>query len=396
MKKRDYYSVLGVSRSASPDEIKKAYKNLAKKHHPDRNTGDVKAEDRFKEVSEAYHVLADDKKRREYDLFGHRDPAETNGFQGWGRTPQSHPGHTWSAGPDVHGFEYGNMGDASGDIGEIFSRIFGGGAPRKSAPHSGFQAGAPFGFDMDTGPVSGGDVQADISLDFEEAIRGGKHRITLRRDGACTHCLGSGKNRSGGMQTCTVCNGSGGRQVGNAGTQFSVVCTACGGEGSTFVEPCTSCRGTGRAGGMDTLNVNIPPGVEDGGRLRIPGKGVPRPSGKTGDLILRVQVRPHRYFRRNGRDLHVDLPVTVSEAALGATVEMPTLEGPARLKLPSATQNGAVLRMKGKGIATPRETGCGDMFVHVNVAIPKNLDGKARKLFEALRKMERNPREGLF
>jgi len=396
MKRRDYYSVLSVPRSASRDEIKKAYKGLAKKHHPDRNAGDRKAEERFKEVSEAYRVLSNDKKRREYDLFGHGGRPEGNGFQGWGHGTQPHAGDTGSAGPDAHGFHHGDMGGDPGDIGEIFSRIFGGGGHRKSGPGSGFQAGTPFDFGMETGPASGADVEADIHLDFEEAIRGGTHRLSLRRDGACSHCLGSGRNRSGKTETCRACNGSGGKQVGNAGTHFSVMCTACGGEGRTFVDPCTPCRGTGRSEGVDTLSVNIPAGVEDGGRLRIPGKGQAGPSGRAGDLFLRIHVRPHRFFRRKGADLHVDLPLTVSEAVLGATVEVPTLEGPARLKIPAATQNGAVLRMKGKGIASPRQSGHGDMFVRVNVAVPQNLDGRARNLFEELRKTEHNPREGAF
>ncbi len=396
MKKRDYYSVLGVNRSASREEIKKAYKVLAKKYHPDRNAGEGKAEEKFKEVSEAYQVLSDEKKRKEYDLFGHSRRPENNGFGGWGRGAAQGGNTTWSAGPDGHGFAFSGMNGESGDIGDIFSKIFGGAGKRKNARPSGFQANGPFGFGMDPRRESGVDVEADIHLDFEEAIRGGKQRLSLQRNGACASCHGSGKNRNGKAETCRACSGSGGKQVGNAGTHFSVVCTACGGEGRTYIESCTTCQGTGQAGGVDTLTVNIPPGVDDGGRLRIPGKGEMGPSGKAGDLFLRIHVRPHRYFRRKGGNLHLDLPVTVSEAALGTSVEVPTLEGQARLKIPGATQNGAVLRMKGKGIASPRGGSHGDMFVHVNVAIPKHVTGKARKLYEALKNMEHDPRKDAF
>ncbi len=239
-------------------------------------------------------------------------------------------------------------------------------------------------------------MEADIHLGFDEAIRGGKQRFSIRRNGACSSCLGSGRNHGGKVETCKACNGTGGRKAANAGTQFTVVCDACGGEGQTYTEPCPDCHGSGRAGGAETLTVNIPPGVNDGGRLRIPGKGEPGPSGKAGDLFLRVHVKPHRYFRRTGNDLHIDLPVTVSEAVLGASVEVPTLDGQARLKVPGETQNGAVLRMKGKGIPSPRGKTLGDMYVHVNVAIPKNLDEKTLKLFEELQNVEPDPRRETF
>jgi len=396
MNKRDYYAVLGLSRTASPQEIKKAYKALAKKHHPDRNAGNAKAEERFKEVSEAYQVLSDETKRKEYDLFGHAGRAENGGFQGWARGAAQNRSRTGSAGPQANGFAYGDMGGNPGDIGDIFSRIFGGAAHGERAPRAGFQDGGPFGFGAGPEPDAGIDVEADIHLDFEEAIRGGKQRLTLQRGGACAACLGSGKNRGGKAETCPACNGTGGRQVGNGGTRFSVVCRICGGEGRTYTEPCPACLGTGRTEDVETLTVNIPPGVDDGGRLRIPGKGEKGLSGRAGDLLLRIHVRPHRTFRRQGSDLHVDLPVTVSEAALGATVEVPTLEGQARLKIPPATQNGSVLRMKGKGIASPKGNGNGDMLVHVNVAIPKHLDGRARTLFEELQQLESDPRQGAF
>jgi len=396
MKKRDFYSVLGVKRSASREEIKKAYKELAKKYHPDRNAGDGKAEERFKEVSEAYQVLSDETKRKEYDLFGHGPRPEGGAGGGWGQGSWQDGGSPWSTGPDGQGFYYSTTGADPADIGDLFGRIFGGAGNRPGRPHAGFGPGDPFGFGAEQGPATGADVEADIHLAFEEAIRGGQHRLTLQRGGACGACRGSGRNRAGRSETCKACGGSGGRQVGNAGTHFSVVCAACGGEGRTYADPCPACGGTGQASGADTITVNIPPGVDDGGRLRIPGKGATGPSGKAGDLFLRVHVRPHRLFRRQGRDLHLDLPVTVAEAALGASVEVPTLDGTARLKVPGGTQNGAVLRMKGKGIPSPRGGAHGDMLVRVNVEVPKQLSGKARKLFEELRHTEHDPRKDAF
>jgi molecular chaperone DnaJ len=388
MAKRDYYAVLGVSRSASQDEIKKAYKLLAKKHHPDRNHGEAKAEEKFKEVSEAYQVLSDDKKRQQYDLFGHAGRSESGGFGG-----------RRGAGPGGYGFAYGGAtggSDDIGDIGDLFGRIFGGAGKRKKRHGDGFQAGAPFGFDAEWGPEPGIDVEADIHLSFEEAIRGGKHRISVQRNGACFSCRGSGRNRTGQAESCKACNGTGGRQVANAGTHFTVVCAACAGEGRIYTEPCPDCGGTGRTGGVDTLTVNIPAGVDEGGRLRIPGKGERAADGRTGDLFLKTHVKPHRFFRRTGSDLNIDLPVTVSEAVLGATVGVPTLEGEARLKIPRGTQNGAVLRMKGKGIASHKDHAPGDMYVHVHVTLPDSLDEKARRLFEELKNVEQDPRKGKF
>lgn len=394
MKNTDPYKTLGVSKTATQDEIKKAYKGLAKQYHPDRNAGDKKAENRFKEISEAYQVLSDPEKRKQYDAFGR------TGFQGdpgfWSRSanPGASGTYSWSS----------NSGEGNFNFKDIFSQIFGGhGSNRQRANEftrgSPFDAGAdphgfPFGYDI--GPEPGRDVEAEMTISFDDAMRGGTHRLSLQRDRHCTACGGTGRNRTGQWSECKACAGKGRKQVVNAGTDFTVVCNVCNGEGRLYSEPCPTCGGSGRGAGMDTLNVKIPPGVDNGGRLRVPGKGAVGPDGRAGDLYLRINVSPHRYFRREGKDLHLDLPVTISEAALGATVEVPTLDGKAALKIPAGTQNGARLRMKDKGAPNPKRGAKGDMYVHVQIVVPKTTNPKTRKILEELKTIETDPRKGRF
>ena len=355
MMNTDYYNVLGVSKSATQDEIKKAYKRLAKKHHPDRNQGEKKAENRFKEISEAYQSISDPEKRKQYDMFGRTGFQGDRGFRGGKQHDGRNGSYTGSSGPGEGGF----------DLKDLFSQVFGkeGRSRGPTDPFGGrppFEAGTgqyDFGFDFDVGPQPGRDLEAEVAIPFEDAIRGGTHRISLQR---------------------------------------SETCLACGGTGRIRTNPCPSCAGNGRAAGPETLSVKIPPGVDNGGRLRVPGKGEVGPDGKAGDLFLRIRVTPHRYFRREGRDLHLDLPVTVSEAALGAKVEVPTLDGKAALKIPAGTQSGAKLRMKGKGVPDPKGGRSGDMFVHARIVVPKAPDPETRKIFEALKGLETDPRAGKF
>jgi len=390
----DYYSVLGVSKTATQADIKKAYKRLAREHHPDRNPGDKTAENRFKEISEAYQVLSDPDKRKQYDMFGRAGPQGDPGF--WGRT--QNPGgaghYTWSS----------RYGGNDFDLKDLFSQVFGR-AGRQRQQADGFAGGNPFdggggpndfGFGYDIDPEPSRDVEATVTIPFDEAMKGGTHRISLQRNRYCSACGGAGTNRVGKSAECTVCAGKGRKQVANLGTDFTVVCNACNGEGRMYTEPCPSCRGTGRADGIETVSVKIPPGVDDGGRLRIPGKGEVGPDGRAGDLYLRVRVAPHRFFRRDGKDLHLDLPLTISEAALGATVEVPTLDGKATLRIPAGTQVGAKLRMKGKGTPDPKRGVRGDMYVHTQIVVPKEPDPRERKIFEELKGLEKNPREGRF
>lgn len=394
MKDNDYYKVLGVSKNATQDEIKKAYKRLAKRHHPDRNPEDKTAENRFKEVSEAYQCLSDPEKRRQYDTFGR------NGFQGdpgfWGGTPytDSSRQYAWSSGSGGEGF----------DLKDLFSQIFGK-AGRTQGRAQGFDRASPFepgtdpydfAFNFDVGPRPGRDVEADVTIRFEDALKGGTQRITLQRNGTCSACEGTGRKRNGSSRVCGACAGKGRKQAANGGTDFTIVCNACNGEGRIYTEPCPRCSGTGRSARPETLSVKIPAGVDNGGRLRIPGKGEVGPDGRAGDLYLRIHVTPHRFFHREGRDLHLDLPVTVSEAVLGAKVEVPTLDGKAALTIPAGTQSGAKLRMKGKGVPDPKGGDRGDMYVHARIVVPDARDPESRKIFEALKGLEIDPRAGRF
>ena len=394
MNNTDYYKVLGVSKSATQAEIKKAYKRLAKQYHPDRNEGDKAAENRFKEISEAYQSLSDPEKRKQYDTFGGAGFRGDPGFWGRGRNTGTSGAYTWSSGSGGQGF----------DLKDLFGQIFGNGGKGRARAEE-FAGGNPFdtgtgsydfGFGFDVGPEPGRDVEADVTIRFEDAINGGTHRISLQRNGICPACTGTGTNRTGPSSACASCAGKGRRQVGNGGTDFTVVCNACGGQGRIYTEPCTACVGTGRSAGMESLAVKIPPGVDNGGRLRIPGKGEVGPDGRAGDLFLRIHVTPHRYLRREGRNLHVDLPVTISEAALGAKVEVPTLNGKATLTIPAGTQSGAKLRMKGKGVPDPKGGVPGDMYVHTQIVVPKTPDAKTRKIFEELKGIEVDPRAGKY
>jgi molecular chaperone DnaJ len=396
MTNKDFYKILGVTRGATQEELKKAYKRLAKKCHPDRNPGDKAAEDRFKEISEAYQFLSDPEKRKQYDAFGRMGFQGGPGFRGRAQPGGEGWSYTWSSGPGGEGF----------DFKDLFSQIFGKGArTRPPADAYEFAGGTPFGagagahdfgLDFDLGPQPGRDVEAEITIRFEDAILGGTQRISMQRQGPCSACGGTGTKRGGTWAQCGACGGSGRKRVANAGTDFTVVCSACNGQGRLYTEPCPGCGGSGRSAGPETLSVKIPPGVSDGGRLRIPGKGETGPDGRPGDLYLRIHVTPHRYFRREGKDLHLDLPVTVSEAAMGAGVEVPTLDGKATLAIPPGTQSGSRLRMRGKGAPDPKGGPRGDMYVHCQIVVPKARDARSRKVFEQLKEMEIDPRVGMF
>jgi DnaJ-class molecular chaperone len=335
MAKKDLYELLGVSRNASQADIKKAYKRLAKRYHPDFNSGDKSAEERFKEISEAYHVLSDSEKRKNYDLFGHAGQPGDAGFGSWGQGPGGTRTYTWSSSQGGEGVGLDEAFGSGGGLGDILNDFFGGARRERSAPDEGFGWRSPFGQPEGSGPRFGRnvgqDIEADVTISFEDSIRGGTHRLSLNR-----------------------------RQ------------------------------------GTETVSVRIPPGVNDGGTLKIPGKGEVGPDGKTGDLYLRIHIKPHRYFRREGRNLHLDVPVTLSEAALGAEIVIPTLEGKSTLKVPTGTQEGAILRMKNKGVPAPKGGKRGDMYVHVKIQVPKDLDGESKRIFESLRQVESDPRIGRF
>jgi len=391
MSTKDYYKVLGVSRTASADEIKKAFKELAKKYHPDCST-EAGCEDKFKEASEAFQTLSDPEKRKEYDVFGQGAPA--GGPPGWNPGGGGGRAYTWNSGGGD--FNIGDLfggGGGAGGLDDVFGDLFSGGRGSRRRVDFG---GSPFGGAHDGGPATGHDVEADVNLGFDDAIRGGTHNFTLGKQGSCPTCAGSGKNAKGMSTACSACNGAGKRQVAGGGSEFSVVCQECSGSGQVYREPCPDCHGSGKALGHETISVKIPPGVRDLGRLRVPGKGQAGPNGVRGDLYLRIHVAPHEFFKREGNNLHVDLPVTISEAALGAKIKAPTLDGETKIKVPAGTQNGSVLRLKGKGAPAPKGGKKGDLLAHVKVVVPEKADAKTKKLLNQLKDLESNPREGLF
>ena len=337
MSKRDYYEVLGVARNASDEELKKAYRRCAMKHHPDRNTGNKEAEAEFKECKEAYEVLSDGGKRRLYDQHGHV------AFE--------------------HGMGGGNAGPGFHDVGDIFGNIFGGGGGRQ-------------------GPRRGADIGYMMELDLEEAVAGVEKRIEIPTMASCEPCNGSG-SEDGKIDTCATCHGRGQVRMQRGPFQMQAPCPHCGGAGKTIVNPCKHCDGAGRVEEDKTLQVKIPAGVDNGDRIRLAGEGEAGPSGMPpGDLYVEVRVRPHALFQRDGDDLHCEVPIRISQAALGDTVRVPTLGGEAELRIPAETQSGKVFRLRDKGVKSVRSRHPGDLYCKVAVETPVNLTAEQRELLE--------------
>ena len=352
MEKRDYYEVLGISRSASQGEIKSAFRNLARKYHPDVNDH-PDAEEKFKEINEAYGVLSDDQKRAAYDRFGHRGVKGANGG-GMGFDPTDFP-----------------------DFADIFGEMFGFGGfggqrrSRRSAPRR------------------GADLQYQVNLEFKEAVFGTEKEIQVTRDEACETCGGSGAEPGTSPETCANCGGRGEvRQTRQTllGAMVQVTtCPNCGGSGKTIPNPCPTCHGSGRERKTTRKRVAVPAGVDDGTRIRLAGEGQPgENNGPPGDLYILIKVRPHKFFRRQNNNILLDLNVNVAQAALGAEVKVPTVDGEVVLKIPSGTQPGKIIRMRGKGVPHLRSSSRGDQLVIINVSIPDKLDEEERALFEQL------------
>jgi len=350
--KRDYYEVLGVNKGASDDELKKAYRREAKKYHPDLHPGDAEAEAKFKEVNEAYGVLSDPEKKARYDQYGH-------------------------AGVDSNFGGGGGFGGFDGfDFGDIFSDIFGGfgGGRRRN------------------GPVRGQDVRQVIDITFEEAAFGCKKKLTLTQQEKCDTCGGSGAKPGTQSSTCSRCGGSGQVRTQTRtplGYMTNVTtCPQCGGKGTIINDPCRDCRGTGKVRKTKTIEIDIPAGIDNGQTMQLGGKGEPgERGGPNGDLLITVRVKPHQMFRRDGNNVYIDLPITFVEAALGATVKVPTLDGLVEYDIPEGTQPGSIFRLRGKGIPYIRSKNRGDEFVTVDVEVPKGLSQKQKELlkeFEAL------------
>lgn len=352
--KRDYYDVLGVDKSADEASIKKAYRSLAKKYHPDMNQGDAEAEKKFKEVNEAYAILSDPQKKQQYDQFGHA------AFE------QGGPG----AGGGFGGFE------GFGGFGDIFSDIFGGGFGGSSGTRR-------------NAPMRGDDVGATVTITFEEAAFGVKRDVTFNRIQRCSDCGGSGAEKGTQPETCSVCGGSGQRRVVQRmmGMQFqsTTTCDACRGTGKVVKSPCSNCRGTGFVKISKKLGVSIPAGIDDGERIALRGEGCDgRNGGPTGDLIITVRVKRHSVFERDGYNIYCEVPITVAEATLGAEITVPTLEGNMQYTIPEGTQPGTQFTVRQKGIPYVNNSNKrGDLVFSVNVEIPKGLNEKQKEHMRA-------------
>lgn len=353
MADRDYYEILGVSRTATPEELKKAYRRLAVKFHPDKNPGNKEAEESFKEAAEAYAVLSDPDKRERYDRFGKAGLGGQAGFSGFDS--------------DV----FADFGDVLGDL-FGFGDLFGGGRGRRR------------------GPRRGQDLRYDLELDFEEAVSGLEAKIQVPRLERCKKCNGSGADGPEGIQACSRCGGRGQLAFQQGFFTIARTCDHCGGSGRRVVKPCGECRGEGRIRKEKTLTFRIPPGVDDGTRMRLQGEGEASPDGgPSGDLYVLFSVRPHPVFRREGNDILLDATISFSQAALGTTIAVPQIgREPENLDIPAGTQSGTAFRLAGRGAASLDGGGRGDQYVHVHVRTPERLDSAQRELFEKLAALE--------
>jgi molecular chaperone DnaJ len=343
MAKRDYYEVLGVGKDADDDVLKKAYRKLAMKHHPDRNPGDKNAEAQFKEAAEAYEVLSDGQKRARYDQMGHA------GVEGMGQGSSSMD--------DV----MSQFGDVFGN-GSLFEQFFGGRGGQGGGQH----------------------LKVSLEIPFREAAFGCSRTIDLRRNELCGTCDGSGAKRGSRPQTCSTCGGAGAVRRGQGFFVVQTTCPTCRGAGKVVKEPCTACRGDGRTPTKVTIKVRIPPGIEDGSRLRVAGEGEAAPGGgQRGDLYVVVRVAADPFFERHNNDVVCKVPVTFAQAALGGTIEVPTLDGSATLRIPAGTQPNDLLRMRSLGIPDPEDGRRGDQIVVAQVQVPKQLTDRQRDALRA-------------
>jgi molecular chaperone DnaJ len=376
--KRDYYELLGLKPGAPEADIKKAYKRLARKFHPDLNPGDKSAEAKFKEISEAYAVLSDKKRRADYDRFGFTGPG---GYS---------PPRDFGGGVHFEGFDFG---DAFGDLGgagrleELFRQMFGGGGM------GGFARAA-----REEGHARGEDVSAPLRISFEEMLEGASREIQIQRLAACASCGGTGRRGETGASACPACGGAGRRNARQGRMTFSSTCPACGGSGRAAGEPCGGCSASGRVSTTERLRVRIPAGVDNGSRVRVAGKGNDGAGGgRAGDFYVVVSVEEHPFFKRAGNHLECELSVTVTEASLGAKIEAPTPWGNALMKVPPGTQSGQVFRLREKGAPIPGASGRGDLLVRVQVRITLPRDERSRAILRELGEREaENPREEIL
>ncbi len=359
MSKRDYYEVLGVDRGADAKDIKKAYRRVAMKFHPDRNEGDAEAEEKFKEASEAYEILSDSQKRSAYDQYGHAGVESGGG-----------------------GFNGANFSDIFGDV---FGDIFGGGG-------GGRRRG---------GPQRGSDLRYTLELDLEQAVRGTTVKIKVPSLTGCGDCDGSGAAPGSSPATCDTCGGAGQVRMQQGFFQVQQTCPKCRGQGKMISDPCRTCRGQGRVEETRTLSVKVPQGVDTGDRIRLSGEGEAGPAGgPSGDLYVQMAVRDHPIFERDGRHLYCEVPINFASAALGGELEVPTLDGPVKLKIPVETQTGKSFRLRGKGVSPVRGGSTGDLICRVVVETPVKLSKRQKELLEELQETlneegnKHSPRQG--
>ena len=355
--KRDYYEVLGLQKGASDDEIKKAYRQMAKKYHPDLHPGDAEAEKCFKEVNEAYEILSDADKKARYDQYGHAGVDPNMGAGGYG------------------GFGGGGFSGDFGDLGDLFSSFFGGGGSTQSRRN---------------GPTRGEDLEVQITISFEEAVFGCKKEISYNRIEKCDDCKGSGAAAGSSPETCPQCNGQGQIRV-TQQTMLGVMqttkaCPNCRGTGKIIKNPCQNCRGTGMVRLRKKLEVTIPAGIDDGQQIRLAGQGSEgRNGGPAGNLYITVHVRPHAFFERDGINVYCDVPISFTEAALGAEIDVPVLEGgTTEYKIPAGTQTGTQFVLRGKGIRQVNGRATGDLIFRTVVETPKNLSSEQKELLRKL------------
>jgi len=380
--KTDYYDLLGVPRKASAKDIRTAFRKLARKYHPDLNPGDKSAEEKFKQLQEAYDVLSDTKKRQMYDQYGFYSENLPPGGPGSGGS--GHPEDASNVNFDFGGFDFGGGGAGAGQQGgssfrDLFSQFFRGG-----------RSGA-----AEVEEEAGNDLEYQIEIDFWDAVRGAVKKLTITRLDSCDTCHGTGA--IGSAQTCPTCNGSGTIQQNAGKMKFNVPCTRCGGTGKVR-KACPTCGGEGRLRKSETIDVRIPAGVANGSRVRIPGKGNAGTMGApAGDLYLHVEVKPHAFFERKGNDLYTKVPVTVAEATLGAKVEVPTIDGRSLVRIPPGTNSGKTLRLKEKGVPSARNGSRGDQYVEIQVVVPQPTDERVRNLMKELETVApEDPRKDLF